>query len=265
MWSFRRMSKSEPNTDTLHGEFFTESDLSGKLVRETLQNCLDASSKTGPVRVRFALSSEPLQADRASTYLDGLEKHLASLADEDGFDPALRAAALAGKLAEMSVPFLAIEDFGTTGLVGDETQYDDWSQQPAIDNSFYWFFRNVGRSGKGEGAAGSWGVGKWVFPNASRINALLALTRRSTDERTLLMGDPSSLRSGAQEAHNWRSARTREVRTVRVLCEVGRRQRTAYAVRCRCRFGSDRGIRSRFCAEARKRMWSLAGDSVRER
>ena len=35
---------------------------------------------------------------------------------------------------------------------------------------------------------GSWGVGKWVFPDASRINSFLFLTHRSDDDQEMIMG-----------------------------------------------------------------------------
>ena len=42
------------------------------------------------------------------------------------------------------------------------------SPNPADNEHFYWFFRNIGRSGKRDEDAGSWGLGKWVFPDASK-------------------------------------------------------------------------------------------------
>ena len=47
------------------------------------------------------------------------------------------------------VPYLLIEDFNTTGLIGDVEQFTDPSTGgDSDDNHFYWFVRNVGRSGK---------------------------------------------------------------------------------------------------------------------
>ena len=83
---------------------------------------------------------------------------------------------------------MVIEDDRTTGLNGKWDQDDDDPQQPAEGNDFYWFFRNVGRSGKGESDNGSWGLGKWVIPDASKVSAYIAVTRRSEDNDVLLMG-----------------------------------------------------------------------------
>ena len=96
--------------------------------------------------------------------------------------------------AEMQ--YLVIEDTGTAGLEGDWRQFDDSALQSAEDNYFYWFFRNVGRSGKSSLDGGSWGLGKWVFPDASQASAFIAVTRRHSDGETLLMGQ-----DGADEAY----------------------------------------------------------------
>ena len=50
------------------------------------------------------------------------------------------------------------------------------------------FFRSVGISPKTESEGGSWGLGKWVFPDASDISAFLGITQREGDDDLLLMG-----------------------------------------------------------------------------
>ena len=49
-----------------------------------------------------------------------------------------------GDLTHDGVPFIVIEDEGTVGLDGDWEQFDDNESQPADNNHFYWFFRNIG-------------------------------------------------------------------------------------------------------------------------
>ncbi len=80
--------------------------------------------------------------------------------------------------------YLVVGDFGTTGLTGDI----DANSEKEEGNNFWGFFRSIGISSKGEDAAGSWGLGKWVFPDASKINAYLGLTRREHEDNWLLMG-----------------------------------------------------------------------------
>lgn len=194
-WRFARMPPSQVNQDPFQGEFFTSSsDLPKRLVREAIQNSLDARLGDGdPVRVRFVFSGKEhaLDPERAARYLDGLKPHLGALPDRahgDGRSPtdSQEAAAIGKALALLDQPmtYLAIEDFGTTGLSGDIGD----NPERAEGNDFWGFFRSVGISTKSEDAGGSWGLGKWVFPDASIINAYFGLTQRPFEDRVLLMG-----------------------------------------------------------------------------
>ena len=61
-WRFREMHPGEMNVDPIEGEFFnTEAiaSLSNALVREAIQNSLDASVGKGPVTVRFNFINGP--------------------------------------------------------------------------------------------------------------------------------------------------------------------------------------------------------------
>ena len=193
-WNFREMLPSEINQDPVEREFFGDEPINVRLAREVIQNSLDASiakkqngdRKHGPpVRVRFSLAglSNPLPAEKAAIYFRGLSKHLAPVSD---LEEDIRVGAADGTLFKSDVPYLVVEDAGTTGLCGDVRQFDDSEDAPANDNDFYWFFRNVGRSGKGATDNGSWGLGKWVMPDVSEASTYLALTK--TDQDLLLMG-----------------------------------------------------------------------------
>src|SRR6266850_420807 len=81
--------------------------------------------------------------------------------------------------------FLVFEDFGTSGLTGDPEQLLPVENG---DNRFFHFFRVEGRSDKHEHDRGRWGVGKQVFPRASRIRSVFGYTVRKDDRRRLLMG-----------------------------------------------------------------------------
>ena len=183
-WRFREMSPSEINQGTVVGEFFGDEPINTRLVREAIQNSLDAgidkalgnpTGTSGPVRVRFDLTgiTNPLPAARAARYLAGLEPHLTATGDGPG----------ATALSE-DMPYIVVEDAGTTGLCGDWRAFDTNDSK----NYFYWFFRNIGLSGKGESDSGSWGLGKWVFPDASLAKGYIAVTKRFDDGETLLMG-----------------------------------------------------------------------------
>jgi hypothetical protein len=87
------------------------------------------------------------------------------------------------------VPYLLIEDF----------RHARADRRPALDpelepdgeetkNDFFYFWRNVGRSSKGEVDRGRWGLGKAVFTVASRVRTIFGITRRFDDGRSLLLG-----------------------------------------------------------------------------
>lgn len=178
-WRFRRMQPGEMNVDPIEAEFFSTASLDSltdALVREALQNSLDARLGSEPVRVRIVF---PPALDAPQRWFSGLWEHLEASRSGVAEVPD-RAAPL---------PFVLVEDFGTRGLQGAAEQSEDEAlDAPGARNDFYYFWRNIGRSRKGEAELGRWGLGKTVFPAASQANAFLALTVRADDRRALLMG-----------------------------------------------------------------------------
>ena len=182
-WRFAEMAPSLPNEDPVQGEFFSrEADLPSRFVREVIQNSMDAQRPDEmTVRVRFVFSGEggALSLEQTARYLDGLEQHVQAVVEAGGMPSHV--------LEQFGKPmeYLAVEDFGTTGLTGDVRANDPQAE----GNNFWGFFRSIGISPKGADAAGSWGLGKWVFPDASGINAYLGMTQRHGEEdKWLLMG-----------------------------------------------------------------------------
>ena len=179
VWYFRQPSPGETTRDPIVGEFFATDAISGAaeaIVREGIQNALDAGLQS-PVHVRILLANDS-HALPASQMVPWLEQAW----------PHLRAAGngLRDVPAEMDgCSYLVFEDFGTSGLKGSVDQAFD---EPNTKNGFFYFFRAEGRTGKGDSDRGRWGVGKHVFPRASRINAVFGLTVRSDDQKRLLMG-----------------------------------------------------------------------------
>ena len=176
------MRPGEINKDPVEGEFFsTEAigSINDALVRETIQNSLDAADGTGPVTVCFSFSSDSdsrSDPDRRR-YLKGLGPHLAAKHSGLQDHPS----------SQEPVDYLLIEDYGTRGLQGDIFQYDDLDDG-LKPNDFYYFWRNIGRTRKESTDRGRWGLGKTVFQAASRINTFFGLTVRKDDRRALLMG-----------------------------------------------------------------------------
>jgi hypothetical protein len=179
-WHFNERRRGDKNREPIVGEFFATDVIRNPaeaLVRESVQNTLDAAGGAGPVRVRFYLSGPEgaLPAAAVSRYMKDGWPHFRAERNGLNDQPADGA----------PCPFLAVEDFWTTGLTGDPEQ---WQEVPGVKNPFYYFFRAEGQSGKGETDRGRRGVGKTVFPRSSRLNAFFALTVRRDDRRRMLMG-----------------------------------------------------------------------------
>lgn len=83
---------------------------------------------------------------------------------------------------------MIIEDFQTVGLDGSVCENDDPNTDSPLGHNFYWFWRNIGRSGKIGPERGKWGLGKTVFPASSVINTFWGLTNRYDDNKNYLMG-----------------------------------------------------------------------------
>jgi hypothetical protein len=173
MWIFNTRHDFGVETDPTQGEFFVnnEIDRSGALVREAIQNSLDARREgVDKVEVHFTIreGSLFLGATVMDEYLQGLTPHLAAC----GLDL---------KELDLDNPrFLVIEDFGTHGLRGNPD-----TEEPS---DFYYFWHVVGRSGRTDAKGGRWGLGKTVFANSAQISAFFGYTIRSDDRRHLLFG-----------------------------------------------------------------------------
>lgn len=179
-WCFDVYRPQDKRRDPIQGEFFsseTISDPGRALVREGIQNSLDAATGADPVLVRIFLSGKEnakKSKDVAEFMSDGWNHFRVS---ENG----LREVPDDSELCE----FLVFEDFNTKGLTGNVSEVPRGKNHK---NAFAHFFRADGISDKGEGDRGSWGVGKTVFQRSSRINTMFGLTVRHDDKKSLLMG-----------------------------------------------------------------------------
>ena len=186
-WVFSKVHadavRRDPNeTELFKTEQSGEGEYSGTdaLVRETIQNSLDAKHGSEPVRIRFALypNSDLPANHRLSTYFSRLE-------------PALEFRQIEFNLTgvpNLNNGFMVCEDFGTTGLSGDPYLVKDPTKGSTDKQDFYWFWRNIGRSGKTGVDLGRWGLGKTVYRAASRVGCMFGLTVRKSDGKELLMG-----------------------------------------------------------------------------
>lgn len=182
-WRFKQLTPNDTLQNASHLEFFHNEALQSTvdaLAREDIQNRLDARAKNEPrVEVRYRLCG-PAKMDGFAGWFNELAQHLASpqVKEELGAQPSL----------QRPLTWLVIEDFATTGLQGDPLQFQDPQSDTAQRNDFFWFIRNVGRSGKKGGDKGRWGLGKIVYPAASQVRSIFAYTVRHSDKQRLLIG-----------------------------------------------------------------------------
>ena len=184
-WQFYLQQPTDPIHNPISGEFFsTEAvgNVTEALIREGIQNTLDARKKKAdgsrhPASARIFLSGTEgaLSANRARRWFGTLWPHVMASGNGLRNQPA----------ADESCPFLVFEDFGTIGLTGNPQEHQ---VVDGVANHFLNFYRAEGHSDKGEQDRGSWGVGKTVFPRASRISSYIGLTVRSDDDKHLLLG-----------------------------------------------------------------------------
>jgi hypothetical protein len=179
-WAFNALKPGDTIRNPISDDFFSQDaieDASEALVREAVQNCLDAGLEGTQVRVTFRIVSDlgrPAQG-RIAELLAGLQADLA--AQGNGLlDP---------PPVQDCERYAVIEDFGTTGLRGDPSQ---WHPIDGVKNDFFAFFRAEGYSAKQGEDRGRWGVGKTVFPRSSQINAFFGLTVPADTGQPLLMG-----------------------------------------------------------------------------
>ncbi len=182
-WRFKPKQPDDTTRDPISGEFFATEAIKNSaeaLIREAIQNSLDARAGRGPVRVTIRLSGDAGAADprKVAPFLEGLAPHI--YAAGNGLRPELC------PVLTRPVRYLVFEETGTTGLVGDPFQ---WHRESGKKNHFYAFFRAEGESEKSVGGRrGRWGIGKFVFPRASYGSTFFGYTVRADDDRRMLLG-----------------------------------------------------------------------------
>lgn len=170
-WQFNKADPSDVRQEITQRDQFNNDDVSlpEALVREVIQNSLDARIGSGSVKVSFnikVLNGD--EAEQLALNLKSLEPHLIECGLELPDD------------TEDSPRVLCVEDFNTSGLTGSYEELDD--------ENFDQFWRSMGGSEKSGTKGGRWGLGKLVYSSASKINALFGLTIRVGDDAPSVMG-----------------------------------------------------------------------------
>ncbi len=142
MWNFEKYQENSVKRDSSSEKFFKDQEILESIVREFVQNSLDAKDHPDkPVEITFNQKTLPLDSLK-ELHLDRLLEHVKS-------------SGLSQKLNK-EVEFLIIEDFNTTGLEGDKL------------HSFF-YGDNITNKDKG---GGSHGIGKAVFIECSNFKAI---------------------------------------------------------------------------------------------
>jgi hypothetical protein len=191
-WAFKEATPGDRARESQVEKFFSSdavANRSNAIVREGIQNSLDAAPDDVVVRVRIRVGS--WSSDLASKRLPVFESGFGGHLNAEGVNAKLPMAPKEGD----EFRYLTFEDFGTSGLRGDPAAW--WPDEHGKSEPFFNYFRAEGISGKTEGARGRHGVGRLVFMFASRARSMFGLTRRSgsTDESEELLMGTSVLRN----------------------------------------------------------------------
>ena len=170
-WLFKEIERGTPERNPRETEFFRLTSPSEAVVREFIQNSLDARLSQKTMKVKISINT--VSVGDVSRFLDDtLKDHLVScglLSEAEGYPT-------------KNVRCLLLEDFGTSGLDGD------YSPDAKGGGNFYNFWWREGISQKSNQKAGRWGLGKTTFHLISKIRTMWGLTIRNDDKKVLLMG-----------------------------------------------------------------------------
>ena len=180
-WHFNKLLSGEYPVDTVGGEFFSLEALKDEaLLRELGQNSLDQVVSGKKLTLKIKIHEESKKSISDSKFLKGLYEHCSS--KNSGIprhiipDPIKK------------FRYLVIEDFNTTGVIGNINFHG------LIDNTnqnYFNLFRSIGMTSKDQdntNTLGSWGMGKNMYAQVSRISTFLGYTCRKEAPQELLTG-----------------------------------------------------------------------------
>lgn len=160
-------------------QFFEGSLAESSLVRETVQNSIDARMGSEPVRMVFELRKMKT-ADVPG--IEGLRATLKQVAEETVGNQGHANMTLAYKTAlKEHVEVLRISDYGTKGLTGSESIDHPTSALSALT-------RGAGISADDGSRGGSFGIGSAVGPMASNMSTVLYTSRPHNQLSTVFAG-----------------------------------------------------------------------------
>jgi len=170
-WYFSPQLPGQVETEvTQRGQFSNdEVDISETIVREAVQNSLDAAvNDRCRATFRWLDKSDGLDSGFMKSLFD---EHLVH-AEKAGLDVSA---------IDFNEPrALIIEDFGTRGLTGSVNKIDK--------DNFSDFWRRHGKSHKTGKSRGRWGLGKLVYSTSSELGVFFGATVREADPTIHVMG-----------------------------------------------------------------------------
>lgn len=146
-WDFVPYQELEKERDSSSKKYFREQDINKSLIRELIQNSLDAvddERRSVSIEIKF----KKLEKSQCIQYFESLKPHYTASYDKD-------------MAFGEQIQFLILEDFNTTGLEGEKKHA--FLQQD-----------NIRRSNNDRASGGSHGIGKIVFYLVSQISTFFA-------------------------------------------------------------------------------------------
>ncbi|MBR6124566.1 hypothetical protein IKQ19_13395, partial [Candidatus Saccharibacteria bacterium] len=179
IWNFPKSGHSTlTSSDNNNIDTFAD-DRIGNLVREILQNSLDAHSDDQPVRVEFkSFKTKTSDFPGLDTFKSYLEEWKASQTDVEDDDKDLLFVDRALKeLAKDEMIWLRVSDFNTTGLWGASSKSNK--------TPYFSFVHGSGKNAKqSRDSGGSKGVGKNALFANSNLQTIFVSTLTKNKERT---------------------------------------------------------------------------------
>lgn len=171
-WKFEEQTGQEQGPNNATAEHFKSRDAFSSLVRESIQNSLDAFlDPTKPVQVKYALGH---LGEDLSNSIREIEDHVrACFASYPESSTYKRMVDYLNQHTMDPISYLRVSDYNTKGM--------DYT--PNTKCGFHSFLQSIGDSHKdGEGAGGSYGFGKAAYYELSNARTILVSTKTDQDK-----------------------------------------------------------------------------------
>ncbi len=197
-WFFDKLEPDDMERNPVSEEFFADGTRLEAVIRESLQNSLDAADGgNDPVEVRiyFSGDDDKLPPEKLMSYFEGGKQR---------FEDPKNGLVSPEAILSGDCRFLVIEDFHTTGLTGktDERPLNEDVDHRNDWNYYNYFFRENGSTKLGAGTLGSWGAGKCVFQRASRLKCSFSYSVRDNYEPRAFVVGKATLQFHTDANHN---------------------------------------------------------------